>query len=133
MREGHYPTDQYAKWLPSGEQRFVDVLDFLAPFVFLASASFRPKPCACSGASRRPVTAAMLDLASRAWDAMRSEDPRHFAAIARLKNAVLTDLPGAAYRHVQELPSLATRAPLHGGRIRARIRAHARATGRAWL
>lgn len=57
-------------------------------------------------ASRRPVTAEMLQLASRAWDALRIEDPRPFARIARMQTAALPDLPGAVLRHVQELPSL---------------------------
>lgn len=57
-------------------------------------------------ASRRPVTVEMLQLASQAWDALRSEDPRPFARIAGMKAAALPDLPGAALRHIQELPSL---------------------------
>lgn len=57
-------------------------------------------------ASRRPVTAEMLELASRAWDALRFADPHPFATIARMKDAALPDLPSAAHRHLQELPSL---------------------------
>jgi hypothetical protein len=55
-------------------------------------------------ASRRPVTAEMLAFGDRAWRALRSADPRDFAALARMDHAPLPDLPRAARRHLQELP-----------------------------
>ncbi len=52
----------------------------------------------------RPVTAAMFDLAARAWRAFRAPDPTALAALAAEDLPALPYLAAAMRRHLQELP-----------------------------
>lgn len=55
-------------------------------------------------ARRRPLSRADLDHGRRAWDALRAEDPRPLAEIARRAAPGLPDLGPALLRHLRELP-----------------------------
>ena len=72
---------------------------------FLGLGQLPPEALRLLWPTRRPVTTEMLSFGNRAWDALRLDDPRPFAEIARLKSAPLPDFPAVAHRHLQELPS----------------------------
>jgi hypothetical protein len=55
--------------------------------------------------SRKPVTSAQFALGNNAWDALASDDPRPFAALARSGTPALPILAPALHRHLCELPS----------------------------
>ncbi|MEJ1962365.1 MAG: DUF1835 domain-containing protein [Gammaproteobacteria bacterium] len=73
---------------------------------FLGLGQLPPEALRMLWPTRQPVTEKMLAFGSRAWDAVRLEDPRSFSEIANLRTAPLPHLPRAAHRHLQELPSL---------------------------
>ncbi|WP_156926977.1 DUF1835 domain-containing protein [Azospirillum halopraeferens] len=54
--------------------------------------------------TRHRLAPADLTAGRRAWDALRSPDPRALAALARSAMPGLPDLPGALHRHLRELP-----------------------------
>lgn len=54
--------------------------------------------------TRRPVTAAQLELGRSAWDALASDDPRALAALAATGTPALPLLAPALRRHLAELP-----------------------------
>ena len=56
-------------------------------------------------AARRPVTAAQIALASRAWAAYRSPDPRAIEALLNADTSALPFLAPALARHLEEFPS----------------------------
>jgi hypothetical protein len=84
----------------------ISLNEFPGSLRFLGLGQLPPEALRLLWSTRRPITAAMLALGHRAWDALRLEDPRQLAAIARLKRAPLPDLPRAVHRHLRELPAL---------------------------
>jgi hypothetical protein len=55
--------------------------------------------------NRLPVTRAQFDLASRAWTAFRSPDPRVISRLLREDTSALPHLSGALDRHLEQFPS----------------------------
>ena len=55
--------------------------------------------------ARRPVTAAEIALAARAWSAYRSPDPRAIEELLRADTSALPFLGPALARHLEEFPS----------------------------
>ena len=55
--------------------------------------------------SRRPVTAAQIALAARAWTAYRSPDPRAIETLLKDDTSALPFLAPALARHLEEFPS----------------------------
>jgi hypothetical protein len=56
-------------------------------------------------ASRRPVSSEILSIASQAWAAFRSEDPRDVQRMAESHIEPMEFLRGALERHLEEFPS----------------------------
>src|SRR5690349_3478854 len=56
---------------------------------------------------RRPVTDSQIALATRAWGAYRSADPRAIEALLNTDTSVLPFLARALHRHLEEFPSAA--------------------------
>ena len=79
--------------------------EFPGSLRFLGLGQLPPEALRLLWPTRRPITKPMLALGSRAWDALRLDDPRPLTAVARLKNAPLPDLPRAVHRHLRQLPS----------------------------
>ena len=65
-----------------------------------------PEELATLFPSRARVTRAQLDLASRAWTAFSSSDPRLLARLLRSDTSALPHLAGAIDRHLQQFPSV---------------------------
>ena len=55
--------------------------------------------------TRRPITAAQITLAARAWFAYRSPDPRAIEALLKTDTSALPFLGRALARHLEEFPS----------------------------
>jgi hypothetical protein len=81
--------------------------DFPGSWRFVGLGQLPPEALRLLWSTRRPVTPEQLAFGTRAWDALRLEDPRLFSKIASMKTAPLPHLPRAARRHLQELPSVA--------------------------
>lgn len=64
-----------------------------------------PKDLDALFTTRRPVTAAQIELASRAWSAYRSPDPRAIEALVTGDTSALPFLAPALARHLEEFPS----------------------------
>jgi len=58
--------------------------------------------------SRTPVRPAQLALGNETWNALASDDPRPLAALAGSGTPAMPVLAPALYRHLRELPSVAT-------------------------
>jgi Domain of unknown function (DUF1835) len=84
----------------------ISLNEFPGSLRFLGLGQLPPEALRLLWPTRRAISAEMLALGRRAWDALRLEDPRPLAAIARLQSAPLTDLPRAVHRHLRELPAL---------------------------
>ena len=80
--------------------------EFPGSLRFIGLGQLPPEALRLLWPTRGPVTAEMLTFGNGAWDALRLDDPRPLAAIARMKNASLPDLPRAVHRHLRELPSV---------------------------
>lgn len=84
----------------------ININDFPGGLRFIGLGQLPAEALRMLWATRKPVTPEMLAFGDRAWDALRADDPRPFAAIANMTDAPLPDLPRAAHRHLQELPWL---------------------------
>jgi len=67
-----------------------------------------PRELATLFEARQPVTAAQIDLASRAWRAFRGADPTGIEDLLRGDTAVLPFLGPALARHLEEFPWVGT-------------------------
>jgi Domain of unknown function (DUF1835) len=86
----------------------ISVNEFPGGLRFIGLGQLPPEALRMLWATRKPVTSEMLAFGDRAWDALRSEDPRQLSAIAQMDPAPLPHLPGAVHRHLQELPWVGT-------------------------
>lgn len=73
---------------------------------FIGLGQLSPAQLASLMPARRPVTPGQIRLASRAWDALRAENPTGLAAIGRMRSNALPFLPAAMRRYLAEYPSL---------------------------
>jgi hypothetical protein len=80
--------------------------EFPGSLRFLGLGQLPPEALRLLWPTRKSITADMLSYGSRAWEALRLDDPRPFAAMAFAKRAPLPDFPRAAHRHLRELPSV---------------------------
>ena len=75
---------------------------------FRGMGELTPPDIASLFTQRRSVTDAQFELASRAWAAFRSEDPRDIERLIASDTAALPFLATALRRHLEEFPELAT-------------------------
>ena len=72
---------------------------------FKGLGELEPRDLAVLFKERRPVDAAQLALATRAWSAYRSPDPRAIEELLRGDTSALPFLSAALARHLEEFPS----------------------------
>jgi hypothetical protein len=80
--------------------------DFPGATRFVGLGQLPPEALRLLWQRRRAVSAEQVAFGRRAWNLLRSADPRPLAALARDGTPLLPDLAAALRRHLQELPSL---------------------------
>lgn len=93
---------QILDWF-SRENRGATRLSLISTGTYLGT--LRPEQLLPLYLSRREVRAAQLGVASRAWSAFRSPDPRELVPFALDAVPELPYLPGALQRHLEEFPA----------------------------
>ena len=72
---------------------------------FMGLGELEPRDLAALFKDRRPVDAAQIALATRAWSAYRSPDPRAIEELLKSDTSALPFLAAALARHLEEFPS----------------------------
>jgi uncharacterized protein DUF1835 len=89
---------------PDAQLTLVDVEPLLADGSFIGLGQLEAEQLAPLFPGRREVTEAQLELATRAWGALRAPDPRAVEELARERAVALPHLAAALRRHLEELP-----------------------------
>jgi uncharacterized protein DUF1835 len=97
---GHYAVHRRPPRL-----ELVNIGDFPGSRRFTGLGELPPEALRMLWATRKPVSAAQLQLGLEAWRALASPDPRRLAAIMRSGTPALPLLAPALHRHLRELPS----------------------------
>jgi hypothetical protein len=83
----------------------INIGDFPGGRRFTGLGELPPEALRMLWKTRKPVSAAQLQLGLGAWRALANSDPRPLAAIMRSDTPALPLLARALYRHLRELPS----------------------------
>jgi hypothetical protein len=97
---GHYATHRRPLRL-----ELVSIGDFPGARRFTGLGELPPEALGLLWTTRKPVSAAQLQLGLHAWRALANPDPRPLAAIMRSDTPALPLLAPALHRHLRELPS----------------------------
>jgi hypothetical protein len=98
---GHYANHRRPARLD-----LVSIADFPGARRFTGLGELPPEALRMLWATRKPVSAAQLQLGLNAWRALANPDPRPLAAIMRSDTPALPLLAPALHRHLRELPSV---------------------------
>ena len=98
---GHYAVHRRPPRL-----ELINIDDFPGARRFSGLAELPPEALRMLWMSRKPVSAAQLQLGLEAWHALTNPDPRPLAAIVRDGTRALPLLGPALHRHLRELPSI---------------------------
>ena len=82
----------------------INTSDFPGTLPFIGLGQLPPEALRLLWATRRPATAAQLQLGLAAWKALANADPRALAALMRAGTPALPLLASALHRHLRELP-----------------------------
>ena len=99
---GHYAIHRRPPRL-----ELINISDFPGARRFSGLAELPPEALRMLWTTRKPVSAAQLELGLDAWHALTNPDPRPLAAIVRNGTPALPLLGPALHRHLRELPSIA--------------------------
>ncbi|HEV7371057.1 DUF1835 domain-containing protein, partial [Arenibaculum sp.] len=94
----------FRRYGPPPVLELVSINHFPGSARFIGLGQLPPEAIRMLWARRRAVDAADLEIGQRAWDALRNDDPRALAAVARTDGTGLPDLAAALLRHLHELP-----------------------------
>ncbi len=83
----------------------INIGDFPGARRFIGLGELPPEALRMLWATRKPASAAQLQLGLNAWRALANPDPRALAAIMRSDTPALPLLARALHRHLRELPS----------------------------
>jgi hypothetical protein len=97
---GHYAIHRRPPRL-----ELINIGDFPGARRFTGLGELPPEALRMLWTSRKPVSAAQLQLGLNAWRALTNPDPRPLAAIMRGDTSALPFLARALHRHLRELPS----------------------------
>src|SRR3984957_8502706 len=97
----------YARHRRSPRLELVNIGDFPGAGRFTGLGELPPEALRMLWKTRKPVSAAQLQLGLDAWRALANPDPRPLAAIMRSDTPALPLLARALHRHLRELPSAA--------------------------
>lgn len=95
----------YARHRRPPRLEFVNIADFPGARRFTGLGELPPEALRMLWATRKPVSAAQLQLGLDAWRALANPNPRPLAAIMRSNAPALPLLARALHRHLRELPS----------------------------
>lgn len=97
---GHYATHRRPSHL-----ELINIDDFPGARRFIGLGELPPEALRLLWATRKPASAAQLQLGLDAWRGLAHSDPRPLAAIMRSHTPALPLLAPALHRHLRELPS----------------------------
>jgi hypothetical protein len=96
----------YAQKRPPKVLELISIDHFPGSVRFIGLGQLPPEAMRLLWRRREPVGTPGLSLASDAWSALTSDDPRQLAALVRTGTRALPHLAPALHRHLRELPSL---------------------------